>query len=116
MIGGDFLLGYIVLFLGHALCIIPVGTIVIQSVYKYNAKYVLKQDVPMEIKWVNFFNQVIYFLVIALISIWIMYDTDFGSNEYINSVIISLTGLELLFLTIYGAYFHVFGKDKDLSR
>lgn len=116
MIGGDFLLVYIVLFLGHALCIIPVGTIIIKSVYKYNAKYVLKQDVPMEIRWVKVFDQLVYFLIIALISIGVISDADFGFNQYINFIITSFVGLEFLLLIVYSVYFYVFAQDKDLSQ
>jgi hypothetical protein len=99
-----------VFFLAHGVFLWLVAPAAIKSIFKYNAKYALKNNVEVTITWREPFWLIIYFyiLIIANSYIYFRYDIKPWVVYFLGILLI----LEAILLLIYVTYFCFFREDK----
>lgn len=111
MISFVFIFLVLLLFLLHMACLVPIGTVVCKSVFKYNVKYVMKENLSIAIKWGNIFAEIKLFFALVLITflVYLMFKSE--PWAWAINILISLNVLEFILMIIYTGYYCSFNEE-----
>lgn len=98
-----------VFFVAHGSFLGLVTPTVIKSIFKYNAKYALKNNVEVTITWREPLWLIMYFLILLIPTIYIYVSGDFKS--WVIYVTGTVSAFELIVLFMYITYFCFFREE-----
>lgn len=92
-------------------CLVPIGTVVCKSIFKYNVKYVMKENLPIVIKWGNVFSEIKHFFALVLITflIYVMFKSE--PWAWAIRIVMILNVVEFILMIAYVAYYCSFSKE-----
>ena len=97
-------------FLAHGIFLGLVAPAAIKSIFKYNAKYALRNNVEVAITWREPLWLIMYFLILLIPTVYVYFSSDF--KPWVVYLPGTFSALEFILLFIYITYFCFFREDE----